>query len=273
MNVSPFPSPSTASPAAAPETKGGSKSRSRPSIQLSLTAICFIFGALVALQVRAIQQVNANQVLTAKSQKEAQRRADALAVKLAAGNRDLKAAQDKLHSLQTQLGQGVQLSKTQIATLNARIQELQALAGLTPVAGPGIRITLKDSPQAAATANGSAFLPGIVHDFDILQVVNELRAAGAEAIAVNGIRITGYTPIRCVGPAILINGHPVPAPFVIEAIGDAKGLKSAVEMANGVVDNLRTQGGITVEIRTPDRIELSDAGSLPALKNAKPVKS
>lgn len=271
MNVSPFPTPSTASP----ETRGGAgtKARTRPSIQYSLTGICFVFGALVALQVRAIQQVNANQELSVKSQREAKARAELLAKKLAAGEQDLKNAQDKLRVLQGQLGQGVRLSKTQITALNSRIEELRALAGLTQVEGPGIRITLKDNPQAAETANDSPFLPGIVHDYDILQVVNELRAAGAEAISVNGTRITGYTPIRCVGPAILINGHPVPAPFVIEAIGDAKGLESAVEMTNGIVDNLRKSGGIVVDIKTVNQLKLSDAGSLPALKNAHSLKN
>jgi uncharacterized protein YlxW (UPF0749 family) len=210
----------------------------------------------VSLQAQALQRVEEHQVPNAKTQQETKLQKDAVA-------RTLVNADG--HSNATG-------AKAQIRTLNSQIAELRILAGLTPVQGPGVRITLKDNPQTGQATPNSPFVAGMVHDYDILQVVNELRAAGAEAIAVNGIRITGYTPIRCVGPAIIIDGRPVPAPFVIEAIGDLKELKSTLKRPNSVVGNLRESGSIGVEIGTPGRIELQGASSLPALKNAKPVR-
>jgi uncharacterized protein YlxW (UPF0749 family) len=143
------------------------------------------------------------------------------------------------------------------------------LLGLTPVKGEGIVIRLADNPQAAADAGPDAgpFLPGIVHDFDLLQVVNELRSAKAEAIAVNGIRITGYTPIRCVGPVIYINFESVAAPFTVQAIGNADSLESAVSMPGGIIENLKNQ---TLGIKIyQDDLSLPAAEGLPPMKVAK----
>ena len=165
------------------------------------------------------------------------------------------------------LTSGSRMSATQAKQLTARIKELETTAGLTPVSGPGVVIRLSDNPNAAGEALGS-FAPGLVHDFDLLQVVNELRAAGADAIAVNGTRITGYTPIRCVGPVIYINWEPAAAPFKVEAIGDPNTLISALKMPKGIVDNLKNQT-LGVQITPARNLRLPPTGGIPRLKTAK----
>jgi uncharacterized protein YlxW (UPF0749 family) len=80
--------------------------------------------------------------------------------------------------------------------------------------------------------------PNIIHDTDIAAVVNELKASGAEAISVNGQRIVAVSPIRCVGPTIMVNFTPQSPPFIIKAIGNPKTLKTGVELPGGVTKDI-----------------------------------
>ncbi|HVF11045.1 MAG TPA: DUF881 domain-containing protein [Abditibacteriaceae bacterium] len=234
---------------------------------VSLTVICFLFGGLLAMQLRAIETVRAGREGNAKGQAEAQARMEKMQ-RLAAAERDKNAAlAASLAQAKSALASGSKMSTAQAKQLGARIKELQMMAGLTAVSGPGVVVRLTDNPNAA---NGDAgpFLPGIVHDFDVLQVVNELRSAKAEAIAVNGTRITGYTPIRCVGPIIYVNWEVVAEPFRIEAIGDPANLMSALKTPNGIVDNLKNQT-LGVQVTTARQLHLPATESIPQLKLAK----
>jgi uncharacterized protein YlxW (UPF0749 family) len=272
MNASPV---SASKPVSTrPESRGASKGR---NWIFSLTGVCFVFGGLLAMQLRAIQQVHANQqsekagIQQAKAQTE-KMRAEALA------SAKVRAEQDaKIARLTKDLNNGVSLTKSQLGALNSQIKELQSVAGLTPVVGSGIRITMADNPDAAKTGGDTAFLPGLVHDYDILQVVNELRSAKADAIAVKGagrdaIRVTGFTPIRCVGPVIYVNWEPVAAPFTVEAVGDTATLSSALKMPNGIVDQLKNNGAIDVKVNLVDNLKLPAAeGGAPKLRVAKAI--
>ena len=88
----------------------------------------------------------------------------------------------------------------------------------------------------------------IIHDEDILRVVNELRAGGAEAIAINDQRLIGTSEIRCSGPTITVNGKVFGAPFIVTAIGDPDTLNSALTLRGGVVDSLK-HWGIKVTVK------------------------
>ena len=87
-----------------------------------------------------------------------------------------------------------------------------------------------------------------------MATVNELRAAGAEAISINGQRIVANTAIRCVGPVTLINTSKVSPPFIIAAIGSQSDL-SQVDMRGGMLDSLRAWG-MKVEMATKEILEL-----------------
>ena len=251
------------------------KSRAKRSWVVSLTGVCFVFGALLAMQLRAIQQVNANQVREKQGVVLAQQLADQMKVKAAKSERESVALKAKFDAINKKLAQTGTLSKTQLAALGTQIKDLQTVAGLTPVNGPGVRIVMSDNPGANQGGESMALLPGLVHDYDLQQVVNELRAAKADAIAIRGaggeaIRVTGYTPIRCVGPVIYINWEPVAAPFTLEAIGEPKTLNSALAMPGGIVDILKNNQAIGVKITPSDSLELPAAtGGAPKLRVAK----
>lgn len=237
-------------------------------VALSLTVVAFIFGGLLAVQLRAAQAVRTNrhQQTTAyelekqklkdiqdQMNEEAKNRAQLLA---------------KLDTFQDAVSKGQAVSPQQSDSLKQEIKKLQVAAGLATVSGKGVVIKLSDNPNASQES-ANAFLPGLVHDYDVLQVVNELRSAKADAIAVNGTRITGYTPIRCVGPVIYVNWEPAAAPFVIEAIGDPKIIVSALEMPGGILENLKNSG-LGIKVSTPKNLTLPPSKGLPSLKEAKP---
>ena len=91
-----------------------------------------------------------------------------------------------------------------------------------------------------------------MHDYDLLYLINELRAAGAEAISIRSGRIeerlTGLSFVRCTGPTVVVNNTRLTAPFTINAIGDPDIIIQALEMPSGIVEQLRAYGlDITVE--------------------------
>ena len=124
--------------------------------------------------------------------------------------------------------------------LKQELAKSQQNAGLTNVRGSGLKIIMEDS--LADFGSGTDLNNYLVHDEDILKVVNELRSAGAEAISVNEQRIISTSEIRCAGPTIFINGDRIGAPFVIKAIGDPTLLEGAMTMRGGNVDILKEWG-------------------------------
>ncbi len=114
------------------------------------------------------------------------------------------------------------------------------LAGLTPVQGPGVVVTLNDSKKKMPANMPPGLAPAnIIHDTDINAVVNELKAAGAEAIAVNDQRLVATSPIRCAGPTVYVNNIPMAPPFSIAAIGSPKALAAIIAMPGGVASQIK----------------------------------
>ena len=128
------------------------------------------------------------------------------------------------------------------------------MIGLTEVTGPGVIITLSDSKKDASTVLNPSAL--VVHDVDILSVVNELKNAGAEAICINEQRIVPTTSISCGGNIIDINGEKTGAPFVIKAIGLPEAL-SVIERFGGYLDYLKEDRFLDVTVRRADKEKIT----------------
>ncbi|MCC2592860.1 DUF881 domain-containing protein [Tessaracoccus sp. OS52] len=110
----------------------------------------------------------------------------------------------------------------------AQLDLLAPLVGDVPVSGPGIVVQVDD----AASAGGAE---GVVFDSDLSRLVNGLRQAGAEAIAINGRRITPLTPIRSAGSAITVDYVSLNPPYVVEAIGDPGTLQARFARTSAMV--------------------------------------
>ena len=132
--------------------------------------------------------------------------------------------------------------------LSDQLAEQELLAGQTAVTGPGLRVVLADpptpSPSAQPGRGGSVPInaTNILTDRDVRSVVNELWADGAEAIAVNGVRLTPTSAIRFAGEAVLVDFQPITSPYTIEAIGAADQLDVAFA-ASTVASRYQTLAG------------------------------
>jgi uncharacterized protein YlxW (UPF0749 family) len=146
---------------------------------------------------------------------------------------DLKKIREENTRLQNTMAQGQSASKE----LNKSLQELKVFAALTEVEGPGILVTLRDAKvgdeQPIETSDA------IIHDMDVLRVVNELWNAGAEAVSVNSLRVGPGTSFRCVGATILVDNERIASPVRIRAIGDPETLSGGLNLPGGILDNLR----------------------------------
>lgn len=152
----------------------------------------------------------------------------------------------KLRLEKTKLENAVANQNSSTSTLNQNLQEAQLFAGLTPVEGPGLIVTLRDSKKPPT----EYIQDYIIHDGDVLRVVNELNNAGAEAVDVNGNRVVGRTSVRCVGSTIMVNYRVIASPIIIRAVGDPKTLLGAMNLPGGVLDELKQIDPSMVQVDT-----------------------
>lgn len=157
--------------------------------------------------------------------------------------------------------------------LAGTLSTLGAVTGASAVRGPGVRLTLDDAPAGpdGAAARGGTVTQGRVQDRDLQDVVNGLWAAGAEAIAVNGLRLTALTAIRSAGEAILVDFRPLSPPYVVQAIGNRNGLQAGFGSgaAGGRLASLASLLHLRYAITGADDLTLP-ATSLPDLRLAQP---
>ena len=127
---------------------------------------------------------------------------------------------------------------------------IQKLACETDLSGQGVQILLQDSKDSVFENTNF----GIVHDIDIINIINDLRSNGAEAISINDIRVIETTDVKCGGPVVRIDGVPKAVPFVIRAIGDKEKLYAGLYDVNGYLKLLEDVYSISVEIKKSDEI-------------------
>lgn len=199
---------------------------------ITITVICFILGLMFAMQLKTVR-VNQEKSTTRTSEVQAQyaelkKNYDAKILELEEKDKIL----EEYRKAET--------DEETVELLKLELLKAQQDAGLTNVRGTGLTILMEDS--LADFGSGIDLNNYLVHDEDILKVVNELKSAGAEAISVNNQRIISMSEIRCAGTTIFINGERIGAPFTIKAIGDPAVLESAMTMRGGNVDILKEWG-------------------------------
>ncbi len=140
--------------------------------------------------------------------------------------------------------------------LQAEIGRLAPAVGTVDVTGPGVVVTVDDAPpDDEAIASGEPDL-GRVLDRDLQVLVNGLWQAGAEAIDINGERLTSLTAIRGAGDAVLVNYRPLVRPYVVTAIGNPATLAADFSAGPGGVEmeTLRQTYGVRYELRSQGRL-------------------
>lgn len=151
------------------------------------------------------------------------------------------------------------------------------LAGAVEVHGPGVKLIVNDSKETASSGGGdprgtSGFSDtGRVRDRDMQRVVNGLWESGAEAISINGQRLTALSAIRAAGDAILVDNKPLVPPYTVLAVGDGERLSTRFQdSADGLyLHALQENFGIRTGISVQDDLRLPAAPSV-TVRTAQP---
>ena len=192
---------------------------------------------------------------------------DALVTEVQQRAQDNEDAQRRLdrQRARVQRSQRQELAVTAEGTeLARRLGDLEAATGAGAVTGPGMVVRLDDAADTGDDGGGADVDPrtdgaddGRVTDRDLQTVVNEVWAAGAEAVAVNGQRLTALSAIRAAGEAVLVDFRPLTPPYVIRAVGDPDHLRpDFVGGFGGSYLQVLEGYGITSSVRDDDRVEL-----------------
>lgn len=142
--------------------------------------------------------------------------------------RALQVRLDRLTTADAAARQSLTELRSSVASAQTRQRRLQVRTGYLAVRGPGVRITVSDPPGRSGDAQDA------VRDTDLRRLVNGLWEAGAEAIAINGQRISVLSALRNSGVVVNLNYQPLRPPYVVSAIGDPRTLQA---------DLLDTEGG------------------------------
>jgi uncharacterized protein YlxW (UPF0749 family) len=141
----------------------------------------------------------------------------------------------------------------QAQAIDTRLQRLQVRTGFSAVHGPGVRMTVDNAPDADPNQ--------LLRDEDLALLANGLWSAGAEAIAINGQRLTALSAIRTSGVPIEVNGVGIAPPYTLLAIGDTRSMQADfTESSSGLLfDTLQDQFGFVLEMENSDDLSLPAA--------------
>lgn len=214
--------------------------------ELAIGVVCVLLGVLLAVQLRSVKVNTADSDAQSGRLETLQGMYNEERDKLDSTRAQLEAAQAELQKYRDEAASGNGGNEA----LRAEVDKLEMEAGLTEVVGPGVMVAMRDSTATNVTGDEQNYL---IHDSDLLTVINDLRDAGAEAISLNGERLLATSEVRCAGAVVIVNGRRYAAPYVINAIGDSATLYNALTMRNGVVDVLG-QWKIEVKVTPSDML-------------------
>jgi len=125
----------------------------------------------------------------------------------------------------------------QVESARAGVAALEPAAGLIPVVGPGLSVSMQDAPRDADGNYPDGVDPDdlVVHQQDVQSVVNAMWAGGAEAMTLQGQRVISTTAVRCVGNTLLLHGIVYSPPYVVSAIGDVGQLRRSLDDAPDII--------------------------------------
>jgi len=169
-----------------------------------------------------------------------------------------------------QAGQG---SAALVKDLNDQLQSARIAAGLIPLTGSGIVLQIEDSQEPADPEGNMQDL--LVGARDLRTIVEELWQAGAEAVAVNGERMTPTTAVIDIGPSILVNSAYLSGPYQVTAIGPDD-LYTRLGASPGFVDFIRARAeawGLRVSIAEPESVDMPAFAGTVTLRYARPQAS
>ncbi len=203
-----------------------------PRNQLTLAAVAIVLGFLVVLQLRA---QSADATLNAMSATELTQ----LVANLNAHNDVLRTEIATLQRSATDLGSGQSSGDASLQQLRTDLDRIRAWAGLEPVSGQGIRVTV------SGPITGDA----------VEDLLNELRNAGAEALAIDGVRIVAASIVAGDAGALSVENTAIGDPFEVSAVGNAEVLTGSLTRAGGIIAQIgATFPSVEIVVTPVDRL-------------------
>jgi uncharacterized protein YlxW (UPF0749 family) len=206
---------------------------------VALTLICILLGVMLAWQYKSVNYYQSVSNVQSK-------RMDELKEDLIRLQNQKDELQQRLLQLEeeNQMYERVKAGDSEAAkTIQENLRKARIFAGLVDVKGKGLIITLDNNDYIH------------VEDIDILNIVNELRASGAQAISVNDERIVAMSEIRSAGKYVMVNGEQLTPPYIIKAIADPGKLERSLRLLGGVVETLEALQ-LKVDIKQSDNVEI-----------------
>ena len=176
---------------------------------------------------------------------------------------------DRVDEVRARAGKGSAEVERTVETL----EELARVVGLQAVEGPGVVVELSDSPRRATTRDELTDFR--IQDVDLQLVANTLWRGGAEAVSVNGRRLTSTSAIRKAGTAILVNYRAVSSPYRIMAIGDPDALLDVLERSD-IAERFAVWKeiyGLGFSLRSEESLEAPALSGLQDFRHAVPVEA
>jgi uncharacterized protein YlxW (UPF0749 family) len=216
-------------------------------VQLSLTTVCLTLGLLLVVQLR-----------TQKIARQATRGEEwePIVADLIDSNARLR---QEVETLQAQLVEleGTAGSGAVLQSLVDEVNRLRIINGLVEVSGPGAEVVIA----------GPITVP------DLQDLINELRNAGAEALALNGHRIVTWSAISTDGEHVMVDGQPVQAPYRLQAIGDPHTLVVALDRPGGLISLLgQAYEGMSIAVNEQEKLTLPVYGRPLEFAYARPAE-
>ena len=222
-------------------------------IGLTLGIVCCILTIAICIQLKTVDDTNStvSQTLTSNNLRDQVLKWKEKYDKAVA---DLETSEMQLENIRLQSTQ----NDENAVKKEEEIKLDNILLGLTDVKGDGVILTLKDNNSVSLSNiwpldNIEYYL---VHAGDLVEVVNDLRNAGAEAISINGQRIINSSAIYCAGNVIKVNGEKISSPIEIKAIGSPELLYGSITRPAGYIELLE-QTGVIVNVKKSTNITIN----------------
>ncbi len=211
--------------------------------QIAMAIVCIVLGVMISVQFKTVRsgigtvsEYRARQL--SSELKKVREERDALL-------NQKSEYEKKIREYENTASQGSNSAKM----LKAELDNARILAGLEDVEGPGVTVIVDD----LSLSESLGYL--LISYTDLLEIVNDLNAAGAEAISINGQRFTARTEIREAGNYININTEKLSAPFVVKAIGNPDTLQGALLIRIGIVERLQKKN-VQVTIKQEQNLKI-----------------
>ena len=219
--------------------------------QAAIALVCVVLGFMLAVQFRTTQDIRSSIPF---------QRIEDLSQRLSQTEKERDTLLKQVHELRQATG---------LEAATKESENVKMGAGVVSVAGAGLVVTIDDSKRLSKPGeNPNLYL---IHDEDMLKVINELWAAGAEAIAINGQRLIATSEIRCAGPTVSVNNTRYSPPYEIMVIGEPQTLENSLKMRGGVIETLQFWG-IQVTVKKQEIVQVPAYKGTFRFEYAKPVK-